>query len=704
MLLIGSRVAMKGHLHCLSICLVRSPSNLTHVFLFGRHGHDGTFVDGKYVQVRVLAGIPSRPAVDVSLRTSRIQGDLDDDESPEIGDMCHAFVVNTNKSGCFVRLGRNVDGRVILKELSDEFLPNPAASFPPGRLVIGKVKSINDVKSKKQKKRVVELDMRESTVLQSQQLQFADVELNSKHKGTVTRVETYGVFVRLENSSVSGLVHKSECSDKFVKNLLDLYDPGDLVKVLVIKKDEEEKKIGFSMKASHFVDDEDSDDESLSEADSDDNDDVEMGQAIPDDLDSDDENFASKLRQSMTGGKKADDDSIDDASGSSDGSDASDDTDSDDSDGSDSVNEKVRLNKMASSGDVMDTDVGFDWNANAGSLTIMKTEESDSESDDDDSEEDDNPTASSHKSRKKQAHKRREEQEISRRETALADGTADENPETAADFERLLSGSPNSSEIWIRYMAFHLSLADIASARAIAERAFGRIEFRQEREKLNVWCALLALEHKYGSPASLQATIDRACQQNNPKQVYLRVCEMLEKEVNPSTPDTVILADEMYKKMCKKFKSKKKVWLANLQYLLKNNRHQDAHDLLRRSLKSLAPHKHIEIMSRFAQFEFEFGSAERARTVYDGILVKHPKRLDLVFVYADKEIKHGSVEMARSLFEKIVNPRGDAPKSKLSDKQMKSLFKKWYRIEEEHGTEETQQAVKDAAKAYVASN
>lgn len=669
-------------------------------FALCRHGHDGTFSDGKYVRVRVLAGIPSKPAVDVSLRASRIEGDLDDDDVPDIGDMCHAFVVNTNKSGCFVRLARTAEGRVILKELSDEFLPNPAASFPPGRLVIGKIKAISETKSKKQKRKVLDLDMRESTVLQSQQLQFADVELNSKHKGTVTRVEAYGVFVRIENSTVSGLVHKSECSDKFVKNLPDLYDPGDLVKVLVIKKDAEEKRIGFSMKASHFVDDEDSDDESLSEVESDDNeDDVEMGNTIPDDLDSDDENFASKLQQSMTGAKKIADDSTDDESSSSDDSDSDDSDDSDDED-----NKMSAKKKKASSGETMDTDVGFNWNANAATLSNKQAAESDSESDDEDMEEDANTTSSSHKSRKKQAQKRREEQEISRRETALADGTADENPETAADFERLLSGSPNSSEIWIRYMAFHLSLADIASARAIAERAFARIEFREEREKLNVWCALLALEHKYGSPSSLQATIDRACQQNNPKQVYLRVCEMVEKEVNPSAPDTVVLADEMYKKMCKKFKSKKKAWLAHLQYLLKSNRDQEAHDLLRRSLKSLAPHKHVETMSRFAQFEFEFGSAERARTVYDGIILKHPKRLDLVFVYADKEIKHGSVEMARSLFEKIVNPRGDAPKSKLSDKQMKSLFKKWYRIEEEHGTEETQQAVKDAAKSYVASN
>eukprot|EP00957_Ditylum_brightwellii_P142123 10828469-Ditylum_brightwellii.AAC.1 len=94
-------------------------------------------------------------------------------------------------------------------------------------------------------------------------------------------------------------------------------------------------------------------------------------------------------------------------------------------------------------------------------------------------------------------------------------------------------------------MAFHLSLADIDSARSIANRAFDRIEFRQEREKLNVWTALLTLELKYGSSKSLQDTIDRACQHNNPKQVYMRVCEMLEREVEAAKTGNASSVDEV---------------------------------------------------------------------------------------------------------------------------------------------------------------
>merc|ERR1711937_1086826 len=174
--------------------------------------------------------------------------------------------------------------------------------------------------------------------------------------------------------------------------------------------------------------------------------------------------------------------------------------------------------------DVLDTNVGFSWGADAlgknAGMTNNENEDDSSDDSDSDSEDDDeaeNEKSNSRKSRKRQAEKRREEQETSRRETALADGTADDNPETAGDFERLLASEPNNSELWIRYMAFHLSLADIPSARVVAKNALERIGFLQEKERLNVWCALLTLEHKFGTDATFQDIIDQACKQNNPK-------------------------------------------------------------------------------------------------------------------------------------------------------------------------------------------
>jgi rRNA biogenesis protein RRP5 len=399
----------------------------------------GRFTDGEFVTCRVLGGLPKQPFVEVSLRPSRIEGDLEVDSPPEVGESIHAYVVDTHKKGCFLRLSREVEGRVILKELCDGFLPNPAENFPMGRLVVGKVKEVKLAKKKKAAqsagcKQVVDLDLRESVLLASENnVEYDDIEIGGKYKGTVTRIEDYGVFVRIENSKLSGLVHKSECSDNYVKRVQDLYDPGDMVKVLVLKKDEEKKNIGFSMKASHFEDDEDSEDDSIS------GDESEGEAEALGELDSDDENFASKLAEKMSRDKVPAGDSDDSASEAN-------------SDSSSSEDEKEPVNRKDSKNKVtMDTDVGFDWGGLSSKPSAQGNADWEKDEDDDSSgDESDGLRKSSHKSRKKHAQRLREEQEISKREAALADGTADDNPETAGDFERLLAGNPNSSELWIK--------------------------------------------------------------------------------------------------------------------------------------------------------------------------------------------------------------------------------------------------------------
>jgi len=171
----------------------------------------------------------------LSLRESRLNGNMGDDALPTEGETVHGFVVSTTNVGCFVRLSRSVEGRVVLKELSDDFIPRPDEMFPMGRLVVGKVKSVKELEPTKRSNlsATVDIDMRESVLLTSgKTLTLDDIELKSKYTGVVTRVETYGVFVRIDNSEISGLAHVSECSDTYVKNVFDLYNPGDMVKLL----------------------------------------------------------------------------------------------------------------------------------------------------------------------------------------------------------------------------------------------------------------------------------------------------------------------------------------------------------------------------------------------------------------------------------------------------------------------------------------
>lgn len=114
----------------------------------------------------------------------------------------------------------------------------------------------------------------------------------------------------------------------------------------------------------------------------------------------------------------------------------------------------------------------------------------------------------------------------------VEDKTADlssQAPQVAADYERLLLGSPNSSYLWINYMAFQLQLSEVDKAREIGERALNKISFREEQEKLNVWVAMMNLENTFGTSESLEAVFKRAIVACEPKKVYLQLVKIYER-------------------------------------------------------------------------------------------------------------------------------------------------------------------------------
>lgn len=78
---------------------------------------------------------------------------------------------------------------------------------------------------------------------------------------------------------------------------------------------------------------------------------------------------------------------------------------------------------------------------------------------------------------KRAKKKAREEQEAAVRKAELAK-LQDAPPGSTEDYERLVLGSPNSSYLWIRYMAFLLGMAEVVKARAVAERALKTIDHR----------------------------------------------------------------------------------------------------------------------------------------------------------------------------------------------------------------------------------
>lgn len=66
-------------------------------------------------------------------------------------------------------------------------------------------------------------------------------------KGTVSGIENYGIFIKLDEL-YSGLIHISEISDGFVKNIEDYVKIGDVIYAEILEVDEDNRQVRLSIK------------------------------------------------------------------------------------------------------------------------------------------------------------------------------------------------------------------------------------------------------------------------------------------------------------------------------------------------------------------------------------------------------------------------------------------------------------------------
>lgn len=326
---------------------------------------------------------------------------------------------------------------------------------------------------------------------------------------------------------------------------------------------------------------------------------------------------------------------------------------------------------------------GFIWDVDLDTLTPALPFRGESS----DSEEDEKPQPAKKKGKKeRELERQKAEKELSRIEEALMD--PGRQPESADEFDRLVLSSPNSSILWLQYMAFHLQATEIEKARAVAERALKTISFREEQEKLNVWVALLNLENMYGSQESLNKVFERAVQYNEPLKVFLHLADIYTKS------EKFKEAGELYNRMLKRFRQEKAVWIKYGAFVLRRSQAGASHHVLQRALECLPTKEHVDVISKFAQLEFQLGDPERAKAIFENTLSTYPKRTDVWSVYIDMTIKHGSQKEVRDIFERVIH-------LSLAPKRMKFFFKRYLDYEKQHGTEKDVQAVKAKALEYV---
>ncbi|CCE63881.1 hypothetical protein TPHA_0G00450 [Tetrapisispora phaffii CBS 4417] len=327
---------------------------------------------------------------------------------------------------------------------------------------------------------------------------------------------------------------------------------------------------------------------------------------------------------------------------------------------------------------VMSTDglslsAGFDWTAK-----ILDQAQSDDESEEDE----DFTETKKNRHRKKRAH-------------VVEDKTIDINtraPESVGDFERLIMGNPNSSVVWMNYMAFQLQLSEIDKAREISERALKTINFREEAEKLNIWIAKLNLENTFGSEETLEDVFKKACQYMDSFTIHSKLLSIL--QMSGQTNKTA----ELFKTTAKKFGSEKvSIWVSWGDWLISQKQSNEARNILSSALKALPKRHHIEVVRKFAQLEYAKGDPERGRSLFEGLIADAGKRIDIWNVYIDQEIKVDDKKKVEDLFERVIQ-------KKITRKQAKFFFNKWLQYEEGKEDEKAIGYVKAKATEFAESH
>ena len=394
----------------------------------------------------------------------------------KVNDILRGFVKNVASNGLFISLSSNITAYVRVSDLSDSYLKDWKSDFEVDQLVKGRITAVDPQLNN------VQMSLKKSHIDKDYKppIRFGDLTVGQVVRGSIRNVQDFGVFVVIDGSdNVSGLCHRSELSDQRGVDPRELYSENDVVQAKILKIDPATHRISFGLKASYFSAEGSSDEEGLQGEN-------DAFSGISDDEDNEDDQ-GSEPDGMIIDGVQEDGNIVP--------------TDFSESEGAQLPSTQTpQAIKIGAPHGLM---AGFDWTG--GTMSAADARDAQPETD--------NEATHPRKKRKAKA-------EIKVDRT----GDLDVNgPQSIADFERLLLGQPNSSVLWLSYMAFQLELNEIEQAREIAERALKTINIREQEEKLNVWVALLNLENTYGSEESLDEIFQRACRYNDSQEIHERL-------------------------------------------------------------------------------------------------------------------------------------------------------------------------------------
>jgi len=162
-----------------------------------------------------------------------------------VGAHVHGKVRNITTYGAFVELEEGIDGMVHVSDMSwTRKVNHPSEVLKKGDEVDA---IVLDVDTGNQR---ISLGMK-----QLAEDPWEDIDgrfrIGDVVTGVVSKITSFGAFVELQDH-IDGLVHISQISEDRVEKIKDVLNVGDEVTARVIKIDREERRIGLSIKAANY--------------------------------------------------------------------------------------------------------------------------------------------------------------------------------------------------------------------------------------------------------------------------------------------------------------------------------------------------------------------------------------------------------------------------------------------------------------------
>ena len=199
------------------------------------------FKPGQEVEVLVVSVDPENRRMSLSIKQLEQNPWKAIGEKFKVGEKIKGTISNITDFGVFVQLTPGVDGLVHISDLSwTEHINHPSDIYNRNDEVEAVILSIDEGNKK------ISLGIKQLTTDPWETVKD-EYPVGSIIEGEVSKTTNFGAFVKLP-SGIEGLVHISELSDKTVEKVEDVIGVGDKKKFRVISLNQDERKLGLSLK------------------------------------------------------------------------------------------------------------------------------------------------------------------------------------------------------------------------------------------------------------------------------------------------------------------------------------------------------------------------------------------------------------------------------------------------------------------------